>query len=341
MKSAQNHEVLSGLASRRSFLSTLSAGVTVRLTTDCPHAAASQSSSVHSVTLESSDLEVVIGDNSATDSHRAGYNGVWSLKHKLADRSLFVPGIAGLNLEHIINGTKIDSDELFFEPRRSPMTLQPINKSSVLLHQPATFATSVESTTRFSLSAPNVLDMHFECVPRKAAFPHGYLALFWASYIHAPTDKSMYFLGNPAGQSPAWTQLCTQFHNDQSTVKHRSDDYDAKWDPDQREALFRNFSKLRFDSPFFYGNFGELMWVVLFDSSESIRFTHSPSGGGIDNSRRTSNPAWDFQFLIRNPRVNETRGFSARTILCPAIDRNLLPDMANEWQQLTRKNVQR
>lgn len=341
MRCGKNYETPSGLASRRSFLSTAAAGVTAGLTMDSSPAAASQSSSVHSVTLESGDLEVVIGDNSAADSHRAGYNGVWSLKHRLADRSLFVPGIAGLNLEHIINGTPIDSDELFFEPRRSPMTLQPVSRTSVRLHQPATFATGVESTTLFSLSAPNVLDMHFECVPRKSVFPHGYLSLFWASYIHAPTDKSMYFLGNLADQSPAWIQLCTQFHNDQSTVKHRSDNYEATWDQDQREALFRNFSKLRFESPFFYGNFGELMWVVLFDSSEGIRLTHSPSGGGFDNSRRTSNPAWDFQFLIRNPKVNMTHGFAVRTILCPAFDHNLLPDMANEWQQLTRNSVQR
>lgn len=341
MNCGNHYEILSGLTSRRSFLRTAAATVTAGVATGNPAATAGQPSDVHSVTLKSGDLEVVIGDNSAEGSHRAGYNGVWSLRHRLADRSLFVPGIAGLNLEHIINGTPIDSDELFFEPRRSPMTLQPINHNSVRLHQPATFATGVESTTQFSLSEPNVLDMHFECVPRKAVFPHGYLSLFWASYIHAPTDKSMHFLGSPADQSPAWTQLCTQFHNDQSTVKHRSDDYEARWDPDQREALFRNFSKLRFDSPFFYGNFGELMWVVLFDSSEGIRLTHSPSGGGFDTSRRTSNPAWDFQFLIRNPKVNMARSFAVRTILCPAIDRNLLPDMAAEWQQLTRNSFQK
>jgi hypothetical protein len=116
-------------------------------------------------------------------------------------------------------------------------------------------------------------------------------------------------------------------------VRHRSDDYDAMWDPDQREALFRNFSRLRFDIPFFYGNFGELMWVVLFDRSEGIRLTHSPSGGGFDSARRTSNPAWDFQFLIRNPEINVARGFAVRTILGPAIDRDALPDMVAEWQR--------
>jgi hypothetical protein len=315
--------------SRRSLLGAVAAGVAGGGLA----AAADEQSAAHSVTLRAGDLEAVIGDNAAEGAHRAGYNGVWSLKHRLADRSLFVPGIAGLNLEHIVNGTPIDTDELFFEPRRAPMTLHTVSATVARLHQPATFGTGVESTTEFRLSAPNILDMHFQCVPRKASFPHGYLSLFWASYMHAPADKSMYFLGSQPGQPPAWTQLCTQFHNDQSTVRHRSDDYDAMWDPDQREALFRNFSRLRFDIPFFYGNFGELMWVVLFDRSEGIRLTHSPSGGGFDSARRTSNPAWDFQFLIRNPEINVARGFAVRTILGPAIDRDALPDMVAEWQR--------
>lgn len=326
---------VSNAASRRSFLGSLAAGAAGASLT----AAGDEQAAVHSVTLRAGDLEAVIGDNSAEGAHRAGYNGVWSLKHVLADRSLFVPGIAGLNLEHIVNGTPLDTDELFFEPRRAPMTLQQLSESAARLYQPATFATGVESTTRFSLSAPNVLDMHFECIPRKATFPHGYLSLFWASYMHAPQDKSMYFLGSPTGQPSAWTQLCTQFHNDQSTVRHRSDDFEAVWDKDNREALFRNFSKLRFDAPFFYGNFGELMWVVLFDRSEGIRFTHSPSGGGFDSVRRTSNPAWDFQFLIRNPRLNVARGFAVRTILGPAGDRELLPDLAADWQRQAAAGV--
>ena len=42
--------------------------------------------------------------NSAAGSHRAGYNGVWSLHHAKGTRSLFVPGLAGLNLEHLVTG---------------------------------------------------------------------------------------------------------------------------------------------------------------------------------------------------------------------------------------------
>ena len=41
--------------------------------------------------------------------------------------------------------------------------------------------------------------------------------------MNAPDDKSMYFLGGLEGQESQWTQLCTQWHNDQSTMRYRDD----------------------------------------------------------------------------------------------------------------------
>lgn len=284
-----------------------------------------------STLLKVGELTAVIGDNSGTATQRPGYNGIWSLQHTAADRSLFVPGIAGLNLEHIVNGTPLDDDSLFFEPRRAPMTMQRLDDASCELHQPPTPATQLESRTRFVLQPGGILDMHFECWPRKAVFPHGYLSLFWASYINAPQDRSMYFLGGPDNQPESWCQLCTQFHNDQSTVLHRNDQFTAAFDPDHRTALFRNFSQLRFDQPFFYGRFDDLTWLVIFDRAAGIRLTHSPSGGGHNSALRSNNPAWDFQYLIREPVVNQRYGFSVRTMLLPHCSRDRLLQLAQNW----------
>jgi hypothetical protein len=48
-------------------------------------------------TFQAGELTAEIGDNGAAGDHRAGYNGVWNLRHSKSSRSLFVPAYAGLN----------------------------------------------------------------------------------------------------------------------------------------------------------------------------------------------------------------------------------------------------
>jgi hypothetical protein len=249
-------------------------------------------------TFRCGELEAVIGDNAADSNQRAGYNGVWSLKHATADRSLFVPGIAGLNHEHIFDGATNGRPEIFYEPRHAPMTFRRLGEHEAELHQPATPTFQLESWTRYKLVAPHYVDMEYRCKPRQHVFQFGYIGLFWASYIHGPDDKSMYFLGSAGGGAPSWMQLCTQRHNDESTVLHRDDKFELKFSPDYRDCLFKNYSPMRFALPLYYGLFGEHIFIVMFDRTQGIRFTHSPSGGGATPERQTSNPAWDFQFII-------------------------------------------
>ncbi|MEY4567885.1 MAG: hypothetical protein RLY14_2855 [Planctomycetota bacterium] len=292
-----------------------------------------QENGVHHVELQCGDLTAVIGDNAAHREHRAGYNGVWVLRHREAEKSIFVPGIAGLNLEHILTGARLSDAATFFEPRNSPMELKIIDETSVELFQPATFASKVESRTRFTLKPPHYLDMKFTCIPRSDIFSAGYLALFWASYINAPEDKSMYFLGGLDSQRDHWTQLSTQFHLDQSTVRHRSDEMDLVFAEDGRDALFKEMSRLRFDAPFFYGHFEKLIWLVMFDRTDGLRLTHSPSGGGGNDLQKTSNPAWDFQFVVQKPTVGREYGFNVRTVLRPRCTREEIVDEFEVWKK--------
>ena len=144
------------------------------------------------------DLTAVIGDNDIAPAgeHRAGYNGVWSLRHSAGKRSVFVPAVAGLNYEHIVNGEEPPDSKTFFEPRNARMAFKELSDSEGELHQPPTPTYHVESWTRFKLVAPHYLDMSFRCVAHQHVFPRGYMALFWASYMNAPLDKSMTIVGD-------------------------------------------------------------------------------------------------------------------------------------------------
>jgi hypothetical protein len=122
--------------------------------------------------------------------------------------------------------------------------------------------------------------MTFRCKPTQHAFSFGYIGLFWASYINAPEDKSIYFRG-----FDQWRQLCTQEHYDESTVRHRDDKLDLKFSEKYREPCSRTF-RLRFDEPYFYGLFKKQIFIVMFDRTAGVRFSHSPSGGGETRDNR-------------------------------------------------------
>ena len=69
------------------------------------------------VILARGDLEAAIVDNRAVDDevlpgHGAGYSGVALLRHARRSENVFVPAVAGLNFEHIHDGTVQERDVL-------------------------------------------------------------------------------------------------------------------------------------------------------------------------------------------------------------------------------------
>ena len=178
------------------------------------------------VALMRGDIEAVIVDNRAVDDdvlpgHKAGYSGVASLKHKQQARNLFVPTYAGLNFEHVIDGSLQDRT-ILFEPRSIPMELRVLNDHTAELYQAATPFYGVESCQRFELLEDGTIEFTVECIPRRKTWQHDYLLLFWASYIDQPESLDIHFLGHDEGQetSPRWIRGVTPEHGQQAS--HRA-----------------------------------------------------------------------------------------------------------------------
>jgi hypothetical protein len=283
-------------------------------------------------TFRAGNLTAVIGDNEGYGKHRAGYNGIHELIHRDEPTNLFVPVVAGLNLEHIFDGDRDlrnrDNAKIFFEPRQSPMAFKKLSDSEAELHQSPTPTYKLESWTRFKLVAPHYIDFTFRCRATQHVFQHKYIGLFWANYINAPEDKSMYFRGHKH-----WQQLCTPQHNNQSTVVHRDNKFDLTFSPVAGETLYKNLSPLKFDEPFFYGSFRKMLFLLMFDHSDGIRFSHSPSGGGDNAQLQTTNPAWDFQFIIPAYEVMRDYGFSARAVYRERCSRDEIVREFNDWRK--------
>jgi hypothetical protein len=288
-------------------------------------------------TFTCGDLTALIGDNDASGPHRAGYNGLWSLTHRTEPTNLFVPTVAGLNFEHIFDGDTLDppgKTQIFFEPRNAKMTFRKLSATEAELHQPPTPTFRLESRTRFTLREPDAIDFDFRFTATQHTFKRGYLGLFWASYMNAPEDKSMYLRGKNL-----WLQHCTPAHNSVSTVTHEGDKFELTFAKDHRDCLYKSLSQLRYDLPLFYGLFRKHIFLVMFDRADGLRLTHSPSGGGITTDAQTTNPAWDFQYVLPEYEVNKEYRLRARAIYRELCGRDVVLKEYVAWQkELDAKN---
>src|SRR5262249_9693490 len=117
------------------------------------------------------------------------------------------------------------------------------------------------------------------------------------------------------------------------TVRSKDDRADLKVAPGRGPTLFRSLSPLRFDEPFFYGLFRDHVFVLMFAAPDGIRFSHHPAGGGMTVKRQTTNPAWDWQFIIPKYEVNRAYGFRARVAYRPRCDRGEILREVAAWRK--------
>lgn len=265
--------------------------------------------------LKRAGLQAVIVDNREVNDdvlpgHKSGYSGVASLTSATRRENHFVPAVSGLNFEHIHDGT-VQDRKLLFEPRNVPMELRVIDEFTAELYQSATPFWGLESCHRYRLLPDGVIEMTFECIPRRATFKNGYVGLFWASYIHQPESLDIHFRGFDDGQPSAarWIRGITPAHGTLPTHLASDDNRDFAHDPDFPLTLVFNRSKHRFSEPWYFGVSHGQAYAQMFRPQDRVRLTQSPSGGGQDN------PAWDFQFFIDKHELNRRYQFVMRAML--------------------------
>ncbi len=267
--------------------------------------------------LRSEKVTAVVVNNSAVDDevlrdHRGGYNGIASLSHSRHPGNLFVPAYAGLNLEHVHDGTFRDR-EILFGPRNSPMQLRVIDKRTVELYQESSLHYGLESCTRFAMLDDGTIEMTFECIPRQDTYQNKYIGLFWASYINQPESLDIHFKGHPNGQpnQARWIRGITPAHGKLSTHLASGEQRRLTHDTDFPLALAFNLSNYRYTEPWYYGVSHRMALVLMFRPEDHVRFTQSPNGAG------QGNPAWDFQFLISDYKIGKRYQFVLRAMFVP------------------------
>jgi hypothetical protein len=290
-------------------------------------------------TLTTDELQVVVGDNEAGDeahdAHRAGYNGVWSLTGEHAPDNCFVPAVAGLNLEHLMDDLFMtEAGGEIFEPRQHPMRLERLSDAAVQLVQEVSPLTGVESVTTFTVQPPHAIDMTFEATLTRAPRAGRRFGFFWASYMNAPELPGLQFLGADG----YWQGLSPDGHGDDSgnTVCHASV-AEATWGDDQLQynghSLAHSFSRRRFDRPLMFGRPGDgsMLFLQMFDQSAPVRLCMSPTGGGSHAERRLHNPAWDFQYIIDAAEPGTRCRLRSRVVYKPWAGRHEVEPLFADW----------
>jgi len=306
------------------FLVLLAATLAAQTTLSDPAIAYTRPAKPYAVLQRGGVRAVVVTNEAVNDevlpNHRAGYSGLASLTHKRRAENLFVPSYAGLNFEHILDGTAHTDRKLQFEPRNAPMELRLIHKHAAELCQAPTFHHALESCQRYELLPDGTIQLTVEVAARKPTFRNGYIGLFWASYIHQPESLDIHYRG-PGG----WVRGVTPAHGTLSTHVSTSDRRMFAHDDPFPLTLVHSLSEHRFAEPWYFGVNHGMAFVQMFRAKDEVRMTQSPSGGG------KGNPAWDFQFYAANYELNRIYRFVMRAAYLPFRD-------AAQIEKATRKH---
>lgn len=303
------------LLSNRRLSASLTTGIAILISLTAGHGG--ESAAEHTARLDTAKLQVVIADNEAYGAeHKGGYNGVAELRIGPGDpKNLFVPSYSGLNLEHIFNGDATSFGWDIFEPRRVPMQLLRHSTNRVELRQEKTEHWPLRSRLVFE-AQDDAIDFTYYGTPLADVWKkHGYIGVFFASYIQSPEDMAIQFIGRSRpghGYShPRWIKHLPKQHGVASNHRPAASKWDPQVDDGFKITLVTGHSEFEYQYPFYFGRSGENVLVLMFERTRDegeLRFAQSPSGGG------QGNPAWDFVYFRRHYAINREFSFRVRVI---------------------------
>lgn len=263
----------------------------------------------------SASVNAVIVNNAAYgDKHKEHYNGVAELYTANSIKNAFVPSYAGLNLEHIFSGDSGTYSWNTYECRLAPIQIIKLSDSKSELRQSRTLNWPLQSNILFEIKG-NAIDFTYTGIPLEDAWKkHGYIGLFFASYIYEPEQRGIYFIGISKGNNRVrWIYNLPASHGIQAN--HRQ--ADSKFYPPMDTAgfpktlaLIKGVSDFEYAYPFYYGVRDGNVLIMMFEKPEDgeINFAQSPDGAS------EKDPAWDFIYYQKKYQVGKPFAFRGRMV---------------------------
>ncbi len=244
------------------------------------------------------------------------------------ESNLYRDDAVGMNLEHIFNGAAAQHEISMFTPRRDPCQLKNLDENRYEIYWPSEGSKwGMEARMVYDLSRSEQVDLVFECTPTEDLYPLGFAAMMWASYMNRALDRRIHFWGTE-GSRTGWVAFGDGEGEEIEigTVSHSKVPDLPYEEGAQTLNLIENPDK-KFITPFYYGLLDgdhnlettddKLLYLVLFDQADSIRFAmwnFYKDESGLPN---THSPAWDWQYVIQNPKVDQSYMYRARVVVKP------------------------
>lgn len=297
----------------------------------------------HAVRVEGGNFAGTLMDFVANKG-RSG-NGFNPLQHKqFRGENLFRDDATGLYFEHVFNGTAADAAIQMFTPNHDEHRVERVSDSTAVMRHPAaTSAWGIESEMKCTLNG-DAVDMEFAMTPTRDRFPLGYVAFMWASYMNHARDRLIRFYGYD-GEKEGWIAFGEPTPEQPEGFETGTVSYwgaaDLPYEDGANTLNVIEDSEKKFLLPFYYGlvdgdgDFGTqddtMAYIMMFDQCESIRFALWNFIRNTAGERDRHSPAWDWQFVVRNPAPGRTYSYRARLLYLPFLSDEQIRTQYEDW----------
>ena len=297
----------------------------------------------HGVRIGAGPLRGTVYDNEA-NAERSG-SGFNPLIHaKYPNQNLFRGDYVGLNFEHLFNGTEADKDLCMFTPRKDPCVVFSHSADSVTLRWPAEgSAWGMECEMAYEMGEACVVDMAFTAVPTQKRYPLGYAAMMWASYMNHTRGRTIHFWGMN-GDEEGWVTFGedTAEGFETGTIACHGVP-DLPYEEGTKTLNILEHPTKKFLLPFYYGlvdgdgdpktDGDTMVYIMMFDRKEPIRFALWNFITDASGAPDPTSPAWDWQYVIRNPKVGKKYGYRACMVYKPFAGADDVRKVYDFWAQ--------
>lgn len=277
--------------------------------------------------IDSTSFKGTLHDN-LSNQKRQGSGFTPLVLKSYPSANLFRDDAVGFNFEHIFNGAKKQHGISMFTPRKAPCHLKRIGANRYELHWPCQGSKwGMDAQIVYDFSKKSQVDLTFECKPKVDLYPQKFVAMMWASYMNRTYDRKIHFWGNE-GDRTGWVAFGEGTGNnfEVGTVSH-ADVPNLPYEEGSQTLNLIEHPQKKFITPFYYGlidgdhdlktTSDKLLYLVLFDQTDSIRFAMWNFFKDESGNPDKHSPAWDWQFVIRNPKVGQRYGYRARVVVKP------------------------